>query len=145
MTEEAATKVRLNMAACYNKVSHISQQEYEELYARCDSATRRRLTLCYKQVTLTRVPQSAASKRASVVNFAVGALYGAQQQCRAAKEAIRANEAALASLPFSKAAGQLAKLAGMRSEFAELEDSIHDAIVFIKHQASVLTELRNQK
>ena len=46
MTDEAEPKTRLNMAACYNKVTHISQQEYEELYARCDSATRRRLTLC---------------------------------------------------------------------------------------------------
>lgn len=57
MTEETEPKLRLNMAACYNKVSHVSLQEYKELYERCDSATRRRLTLCYKQVTQTRVPQ----------------------------------------------------------------------------------------
>ena len=145
MTEEAVPKTRLNMAACYNKVAHISQQEYEELYERCDSATRRRLTLCWKQQLGTATPQSAASKRASVVNFALGSLYGAKQQCAAAKKAILANEAALTSLPFSQTHTQMAKLAGMRLEFAELEDNINDAIVFIKHQASVLTELRKQK
>lgn len=145
MTEETEPKLRLNMAACYNKVSHISLQEYKELYERCDSATRQRLTLCYKQVTQTRVPQSAASKRASVVNFALGSLYGAKQQCAAAKKAILANEAALAALPSSQTHEQMMKLAGMRSEFAGLEDNINDAIVFIKRRASVLTQLRKQK
>ena len=145
MTDEAKPKTRLNMAGCYAAINLMSEQEYKELYARCDKATRRRLTICWKQRHGTDVPQSAASKRASAVNFALGALHGAQFQCRAAKEAIRANEDALASLPFSQTHKQMAKLAGMRSEFAELEDNINDAIVFIKHQASVLTELRKQK
>lgn len=145
MTEETEPKLRLNMANCYNKVAHISQQEYEELYERCDSATRRRLTLCWKQQLGTATPQSAASKRASVVNFALGALYGAQFQCRLARKALRKNEAELEKQPPAQTYKQLTCLMHMRSEFAELEDSINDAIVFIRNEASVLTQLRKQK
>lgn len=137
----ASPKTRLNMAACYGAVSRCTQEEYNDLYARADSATRARLTRCMAERQGVAKPQSFASKRARVINFAVGSFYGSLHQCRAASVAVNDE------LARTEEADVVRKyqLAFILVELSVAERTLASCIGGVKSATATLSQLRKQK
>lgn len=137
----APPKTRLNMAACYGAVSRCTPEEYNDLYARADSATRARLTRCMAERQGVAKPQSTASKRARTVNFAVGAFYGSLHQSRAAQKAVQAELTAMREIGNPVAM----QLVSILTELEMTEHRLAACITKIKSATATLSQLRKQK